>query len=130
MLRRRRQDSKQENLFSIGMLISSLLVIFVTGAVSFFVPSVVRAISFDYGLGDTLGFGTADLLETVISIVQWALGLLGLVAVIIIMYGGFIWMTAQGNQDKIEKAKKIIFNGLIGLAIILLSWAIVFFVSS
>lgn len=128
MLRRRRQNSKQKKLFSLGMLTSALLVIFVTGVVSFFIPSVVRAISFDYGLGATLGLGTADLLETVINIVQWALGLLGLVAVIIIMYGGFIWMTAKGNQDKIEKAKKILFNGLIGLAIILLSWAIVFFV--
>ena len=110
------------------MLTSALLGVFVTGAVSFFVTPIANAISFDSTLGATFGLGTRDLLETVINIVQWALGLLGLVAVIIIMYGGFVWMTAKGNQDKIAKAKKIIFNGLIGLAIVLLSWAIVFFV--
>ncbi|MBT6563099.1 MAG: hypothetical protein HON76_11305, partial [Candidatus Scalindua sp.] len=128
MLKRRRQNTKQKKLFRLGMLTNALLVIFLTGVVSFLIPSIARAISIDYGLGATLGLGTADLLETVINIVQWALGLLGLAAVIVIMYGGFIWMTAKGNQDKIAKAKKILFNGLIGLAIILLSWAIVFFV--
>ncbi|MFA6573192.1 MAG: Ig-like domain-containing protein [Patescibacteria group bacterium] len=128
MLIQGRQNSKQKGFFGLGMLTSALLGILVTSVVSFFAPAIARAISIDSGLGATLGLGTADLLSVVINIVQWALGLLGLAAVVIIMYGGFIWMTANGNQEKIAKAKKILINGLIGLAIVLLSWAIVFFV--
>jgi hypothetical protein len=62
---------------------------------------------------------------TVTNIVNVVLGLLGLIAVIIILIGGFKWMTAQGAEDKVEKAKDTIKYGLIGLAIILLAYLIV-----
>ena len=79
-------------------------------------------------LGSTFGLGTADLEQTVISIVQWALGLLALVAVVIIIWGGFTWITAGGNEEKIEKAKKLITAAVVGLIVVLLAWAIVIFV--
>ncbi|MFA5051536.1 MAG: hypothetical protein WC544_00555 [Patescibacteria group bacterium] len=79
-------------------------------------------------LGPTLGLGTADLESTVIKIVQWVLGFLGLVAVIMILIGGFQWMTAGGNEEKVAGAKKIISAAVIGLIVILLAWAIVIFV--
>ena len=43
---------------------------------------------------------------------------------IIILYGGFVWLTAQGEEEKITKAKAILRNALIGLVIILVSWGI------
>ncbi|MFA5070290.1 MAG: hypothetical protein WC528_03330 [Patescibacteria group bacterium] len=79
-------------------------------------------------VGGTLGLGTADLKQSVINILQWVLGLLALIAVIMIIIGGFQWMTAAGNEEKIEKAKKVISAAVIGLIIILLAWAIVIFV--
>jgi len=84
----------------------------------------------DTGIGDTLSLGTADLQETVINIVQWILGLLSLVAVIMIIIGGVNWMTAGGNEEKVEKAKKIISAAVIGLIIVLLAWAIIIFVGN
>src|SRR5688572_20123444 len=39
-----------------------------------------------------------------------ALGLLGVVLVVLIIYAGFLWMTAQGDPDKVKKAKGIITN--------------------
>ncbi|MDD2288077.1 MAG: hypothetical protein PHY55_04505, partial [Bacteroidales bacterium] len=45
-------------------------------------------------------------------------------AVSIVIYGGFIWMTAEGNEEKISKAKGILKAGVIGLAIVLASWGI------
>ena len=78
--------------------------------------------------GVTFGLGTADLESTVVNIVQWILGFLGLIAVIFILYGGFIWMTAGGNEEKVSKAKKIISAAVIGLIVVLLAWAIVIFV--
>jgi hypothetical protein len=45
-----------------------------------------------------------------------------------ILYGGFIWLTAGGNEDKVGSAKKIISAAIVGLIVILLAWAIVNFV--
>lgn len=87
----------------------------------------VRAVSFE-NPSATLGLGTSDLKETVINIINWALGLLGIVAVIFLIYGGYTWLTAGGEEERIRRAKKIIINTLIGLVIILLAWAIVRFV--
>ncbi len=79
-------------------------------------------------IGTTFGLGSADLESTIINIVQWLLGFLGLIAVIFILYGGFVWMTAGGNEEKIAKAKKVISAAVIGLIVVLLAWAIVIFV--
>lgn len=78
--------------------------------------------------GTTFGLGTANLEDTVVQIVQWVLTLLGLIAVIMILYGGFVWLTAGGNEEKVASAKKIISAAIIGLIIVLLAWAIVTFV--
>ncbi len=91
-------------------------------------PFVASAVTVDPNLGSTLTLGTADLESTVIKIVQWALGFLGLVAVVMILIGGFQWMTAGGNEEKVAGAKKIISAAVIGLIVILLAWAIVIFV--
>lgn len=80
-------------------------------------------------VGGSVGLGTADLKTTVINIISWVLGILALVAVVMIIIGGFQWLTAAGNEEKIEKAKKVISAAVIGLIIVLLAWAIVIFVA-
>ena len=72
--------------------------------------------------------GTRDIRSTVADIINVALGLLGIVAVVIMLIGGFEWMTAGGNEDKVADARKRIFAGIIGLAIIMSSWALTSFV--
>jgi len=92
-------------------------------------PVVASAqVNIDATKGATFGLGTADLASTVIKVVQWVLGFLGLIAVIMILYGGFMWMTAGGNEEKVASAKKIISAAVIGLIVVLLAWAIVIFV--
>lgn len=81
-------------------------------------------------IGGSIGLGTADLKDTVINIIQWVLGILALVAVVMIIYGGFVWMTAGGAEDKVDQAKRIITAAVIGLIIVLLAWAIVIFVAN
>lgn len=71
-----------------------------------------------------IGLGGQDIRTTVASIIRTAMGLLGIVAVVIILIGGFTWMTAGGNDDKVGEAKKWIFSGIIGLAIILSAYAL------
>lgn len=91
-----------------------------TGATNFGLANVQN------GLGGSLG--NQGLIQTIAQIINVALGLLGIVAVVIILIGGFRWMTAAGREDQIDSAKKTIFAGIIGLAIILSAWAIATFV--
>lgn len=71
-----------------------------------------------------IALGTTSPLDVAVSIINWGLGILALIAVCIILYGGFIWLTSGGNEEKIDKAKRILRNGIIGLIIILASWGI------
>lgn len=74
------------------------------------------------------GLGQGDLNDTIGAIIRAALGFLGVIAVVIVLFGGFKWMTAGGNEEKVGEAKKLIFAGIIGLAIILSAYAIASFV--
>lgn len=80
------------------------------------------------GYGSVIGLTTQDVRVTIANIIRVALGLLGIVAVIIILYAGVIWMTAQGDKTKTDKSKKLMTEGVIGLAIILAAYAITSFV--
>ncbi len=55
------------------------------------------------------------------------LSFLGIVFVVLTIYGGFLWMTAQGNDEQVGQARKIIIRSAIGLAIILAAYAITWF---
>jgi hypothetical protein len=74
------------------------------------------------------GLGTADLTETIAAFIRVGLGFLGVIAVLIVMIGGFKWMVAGGEEAKITKAKQYIFGGITGLIIVLSAYAIASFV--
>jgi len=78
--------------------------------------------------GAATGLGSTDIRTTIAKIIRVAMGLLGIVAVVIVLIGGFKWMTAGGNDDQVGEAKKWIFSGVIGLAIILSAYALTTFV--
>lgn len=77
---------------------------------------------------NTTKLGGKDVRSTVADIINVALGLLGTIAVVIVLAGGFQWMTAGGNEEKVGGAKKLIISGVIGLAIIMSAFAITKFV--
>lgn len=74
---------------------------------------------------DILGTGQGDARAFVTNILRWALTFLGLVCVIMIIYGGFLYITAAGEEDKAKKGRTIILYCVIGIAIIAASYAIV-----
>ena len=79
------------------------------------------------GLGGSLT-DTGDPRTIIGRIINIALGFLGVIAVGIILLGGFKWMTAAGNEDKTTEAKQLLGAGVIGLIIILSAWALATFV--
>lgn len=99
-------------------------------ALAILVPGVAMAQDTNFGLDQlsNIELGRQSLVETISDIVNVALGILGIVAFIIILYGGFLWMTSKGDEKVIAKAKRVIIDGAIGMAIVLASWAIAAFV--
>ncbi|PIZ75121.1 hypothetical protein COY05_05180 [Candidatus Peregrinibacteria bacterium CG_4_10_14_0_2_um_filter_38_24] len=85
--------------------------------------------------GDSLALGkegintsltqSSDVREFVIKIVNFALGFLGLIAVLIVIYGGVLYLTAGGQEENTGKAKKAIGYAVIGLIIVVGSFAFV-----
>ncbi len=100
----------------------------------FAIPSAVFAQTVDPGLnqvGAASGLETDADLPTIIGrIINIFLGFMGIVLLLIVIYAGYLWMTAGGDADQVEKAKKWIRNGIIGLIIIVSSYAITAFVIS
>lgn len=80
--------------------------------------------------GNAIGLTTTDIRVTIANIIRIALGLLGTIALLIVLYAGFIWMTAGGEEEKVSRAKKMLTSAVIGLVIILTAFAIVSFVIS
>ncbi|MEA3449808.1 MAG: hypothetical protein U9Q85_02420 [Patescibacteria group bacterium] len=69
-----------------------------------------------------------DVRQQAVEIIRYLMTFLGIIATVVILLGGFRWLTAAGNEDRIADAKKTIIAGIIGLVIILAAFAIVTFV--
>ncbi|KKQ40375.1 MAG: hypothetical protein US58_C0021G0007 [Candidatus Magasanikbacteria bacterium GW2011_GWA2_37_8] len=80
--------------------------------------------------GTGLNEGTrADLSSTIGVIIKTILSLVGTIFLILMVYAGILWMTAQGNNEKVEKAQGIIKMAIIGLIVVMSAYAITAFVT-
>lgn len=68
-----------------------------------------------------------DLVGTIIGT---ALTLVGLIFLILMVYAGYLWMTARGEEDQIDKARKIIIGTVIGLVIVVSAYAITILITT
>jgi len=57
------------------------------------------------------------------------IGIVGIIATVMLMWGGMKWLTSRGNSGVISDAKEIIWSAIIGLALTLLSWTILFLIN-
>ncbi|MBI1961231.1 MAG: hypothetical protein HYS45_00845 [Parcubacteria group bacterium] len=111
--------SKAASLLIVGMM-----------AIALVVPAAVGAQD-PFGLGDAdnINVGTStNLKQDIADIVNILLGFLGILAVVIILYAGFKWMTASGNEEQVGEARKMLLQAVIGLVIIMAAWVITNFV--
>ena len=69
-----------------------------------------------------------DLMTTMNTIINVIIGVIGFLAVAMIIYGGFQYTSSAGAADKVKSAKDTIMYGIIGLIVALLAFAIVNFV--
>ena len=116
---------KRISKFIIPMLLIGMVLFFV------FVPELASAQTQDFGVSQfeqNTDLGNVDIRVIIARIIRAFLGLLGIIAVSIMVYAGYVWMTSGGNEEIIGFAKKTLINATIGLAIILSAFAIVQFV--
>ncbi len=71
-----------------------------------------------------------DLPTTAATIIKLALSLVGSIFLFLVIYAGILWMTAAGDGEKVQNAVKIIRAALVGLIIIMLAYAVTYFVTS
>lgn len=72
--------------------------------------------------------GNLTVQQIVGRIINLALGFLGVIFLVLVIYGGFLWMTASGNEEKVKKGRDLIIHAAIGLAIILFAFLLTNFV--
>ncbi len=113
----------------ISQLFSALVL---TGVCSLpFVPAFAHAqISNDTtdSVASSAGFSSMSVYEIIGTLINVFLSLLGIVFLLLVLYAGFLWMTAGGDDKQVEKARKILINATVGLVITLSAYAITTFV--
>ena len=95
---------------------------FKTGEDSGTVELVARPAGYDVDQGaDAANIFIGTLIKAILSII-------GVLFLIMMVYGGFLWMTAGGNETQVEKSKKLIIAAIIGTIIVVSSYAISYFI--
>lgn len=69
-----------------------------------------------------------DLRQVVLKLIQVALGFTSLIALIFVLYGGFVWITASGSSDKVNKGRDILIWAGIGLFVVMFAWGLVTYI--
>ncbi len=76
-------------------------------------------------------FGESGSLEAGIgTIIGAILSLVGVLFMVLLVYGGILWMTAGGNDEQVARARKIIIQSVIGLIVVMLAYAVSVFLIS
>ncbi|MEK7203205.1 MAG: hypothetical protein AAB653_02705, partial [Patescibacteria group bacterium] len=91
-------------------------------------PNVRAEVNAGLNYAEQIGLSGQDIRITIAKIIRTVIGFLGIIAVGLIIYAGWLWMSSEGDEEKVNKAKLILKNAVIGLIIILSSFAIVSFV--
>ncbi|MFH1712133.1 MAG: MMCAP2_0565 family pilin-like conjugal transfer protein [Patescibacteria group bacterium] len=117
---------------SFGRIFLNVALLLAAGFIFFVIFSNSAFAQIDVSSADTVaedvGFSDRTLPEIIGGILKVFLGTLGVIFLVIVIYAGFLWMTAGGDDEKVAKAKKLIINGVIGLIIILSAYAITTFI--
>lgn len=101
-----------------------------------FTVTPVFALDFTKNLlkfGEKAGFdapadSSAALAETIGEIIAALLSILGVLFMIYMVYGGYLWMIARGQEEKVDRAKAIIRGSIVGIIVVLAAYAITSFV--
>lgn len=111
----------------------SLLLVVILCFFSFLMAAAPVQAAGDYGLEDVrgkitnapetyeAGFGVEI---TIARVITTALGFVGMIFLLMMVYAGFLWMMARGNEEQVKKSKDTILRALMGLMIVTAAYGI------
>ena len=112
----------------IKQLKGPLLALLILGGILSVEPALAQTVDFD-AFGEAAGFSTDASITVIIArLIRTLMSFLGVIAVVFVLYGGFSYMMAAGDPAKVNRAKGIITNAVIGLVIVIASFAITSFI--
>jgi hypothetical protein len=76
------------------------------------------------GLSNCFG-GACTISQLILTVINIILALAGLIAVLVLIIGGFRYVTSFGNEEAVGQAKKMIINAILGIIIIILAFVVV-----
>ena len=76
----------------------------------------------------TQGVNEYTLSETIGRVIKVALGFVGTLFFVLMVYAGYLWITAQGNSEQVDKAKEILKTAVIGIIIVVAAYSITAFI--
>jgi hypothetical protein len=120
-----------KKIFFKNIIAFAMIMLVFSMAISFAIPAMAAGDPLGFNRADDLGLTNTNITDPrdmAVNIVKFFMTFLGIIAVVVILLGGFKWMTAAGNEDKVADAKKLLVAGMIGLAIIISAYVIVNFV--
>ncbi|MBI2410529.1 MAG: hypothetical protein HYV32_01350 [Candidatus Kerfeldbacteria bacterium] len=77
---------------------------------------------------DSTGLGKTDPVKATAFIINTVLGIIALLAVALLIYGGFRYMSSRGNPQEVDKAKNVLKATIAGLVLVMVAWSITTYV--
>jgi len=116
--------------------------VFFPSFLTFFIPPAARAgdvmLNRLSNVANHVGFSTVDTTNRAAAqraagnligdVIAAVLSFVGVVFILLIIYAGYMWMTAAGNEEQVKKAQKIIRASVVGILVIALAYAVTAFV--
>jgi hypothetical protein len=107
-----------------NLIVFAIMVLVMTPTLALAATGVDTGLNYAGGIG----LGQQDPRTIAANVIKVILGFLGIIAVVMILIGGFKWMTSGGNTEKATEARGIITAAAIGLIIILAAYGVASFV--
>ncbi len=108
---------KRKKIISL-VILSALLFIIIGAPVLAQTPPIVTSHSGDYTLD--------DMVNIFVKVAAWIMAVSGSLMLLMFIYGGVLFLISAGSQERIDKGKKALSAAVVGMAIILLSYVIIY----
>lgn len=109
---------KLSKILVIGLPIVLCVGLFAISVHGFWQVNEVNSIQGIPGASNATAWWSRALIDVIKNFINWVLGILSLIALIILLYGGFNMVTAAGDETKYKKGFKILQQAAVGLAVI------------
>lgn len=91
-------------------------------------PAIAAELNTEFPGSDKIVEGKDYFGNYLVAFYQFFISAIAIMAVVVIMFAGFRWMTAQGNQERVSKARETLTGAVVGVVLALMSWVILNFI--